>query len=147
MLAHLAVLSATLVAPPPASAHLSLSKWFKEMGGQSSDALTLGDSPMGIGKGFCVNRDVEAGEGLMLVPGKACLSAAVASSDPEIGDTVTECLNANETRCYAPHHRMTAGSTTVRWNQTRWATTGIRPRGSQRNRSVSWLTTCVFVTA
>jgi len=72
-----------------------LTRWFEhEMGGTASDALAVGDSPMGVGPGCLAVRDIPPDERLFVVPAEACMSAAAAVADPDLGEKALGCLEA-----------------------------------------------------
>ena len=84
IVAAMAVTSPTKAPPPAFTRQLD---WFtQQMGGSINDALVFGESPMGIGHGVVASRGVAAKERLFLVPGGACVSAACAVADPDIGE-------------------------------------------------------------
>ena len=85
-------LSATPAVGQSANIGKLLSWFVDEKRGEVSDAITVGESPMGIGPGLLAARDVNAGECIMTVPGSACMSALDAVEDPDIGEAARLCL-------------------------------------------------------
>ena len=61
-------LSATPAVGQSANIGKLLSWFVDEKRGEVSDAITVGESPMGIGPGLLAARDVNAGECIMTVP-------------------------------------------------------------------------------